>query len=123
MKIGMESLRGLRYKLRMTGIGISGPLYIYGNNMLVIHNTQRPEPMLKKKSNSICYRTVRESVVMGESLTGHIGMNEIVGDLATQVLYGQKRQYMISQLLYDIYTECRQLFIDDSHHDNCRAKQ
>ena len=123
MKIGMESLRGLRYKLRITGIGISGPLYIYGNNMLVIHNTQRPEPMLKKKSNSICYHTVRESVVMGESLTGHIGMNEIVGDLATQVLYGQKRQYMISQLLYDIYTECRQSFIDDSHHDNCHAKQ
>ncbi len=41
MKIGMESLRGLRYKLRMMGVGISGPSYIYGNNMLVIHNTQK----------------------------------------------------------------------------------
>jgi len=122
MKIGMVSLRGLRYKLRMAGIGISGPSYIYGNNMSVIHNTQRPEPMLKKKSNSICYHTIRESVVMGESLMGHIGTNEIIGDLATKVLYGQKWQYMISQLLYDIYTERRQLFIDDSHHDNCLAK-
>ncbi len=54
MKIGMESLRGLRYKLRMMGVGISGPLYIYGDNMLVIHNTQRLESMLKKKINSIC---------------------------------------------------------------------
>ncbi len=122
MKIGMVSLRGLRYKLRVTGIGISGPSYIYGNNMSVIYNTQRPEPMLKKKSNSICYHTIRESVVMGESLTGHIGTNEIVSDLATKVLYGQKRQFMISQLLYDIYTERRQSFIDDSHHDNCLAK-
>jgi hypothetical protein len=85
MKIGMESLRGLCYKLRMMGVGISGPSYMYGNNMSVIHNTQRPESLLKKKSNSICYHAIRESVAMGESLTGHIGMNENVGDLATKV--------------------------------------
>jgi hypothetical protein len=105
MKIGMESLRGLRYKLRMMGVGISGPSYIYGDNMSVIHNTQRPESMLKKKSNLICYHAIRESVAMGESLTGHIGTNENVGDLATKVLYGQKRRYTVSQLLYDIYDD------------------
>ena len=53
MKIGMESLRGLCYKLPLMGVGIAGPLYIYGDNMSVIHNTQRPESMPKKKSNSI----------------------------------------------------------------------
>ena len=30
MKHGMETLRGIRYKLRMMGIPISGPSYIYG---------------------------------------------------------------------------------------------
>ncbi len=60
MKIGMELLRGLQYKLRMMGVGISGPSYIYGDNMLVIPNTQQPESMLKKKSNSICYHAVQE---------------------------------------------------------------
>ena len=89
MKIGMESLRGLRYKLRMMGVGISGPSYIYGNNMSVIHNTQRPESMLKKKSNSICYHAIRESVARGESLTGHIGTNENVGNLATKYCMGR----------------------------------
>ena len=89
----------------MMGVGISGPSYIYGDNMSVIHNTQRPESMLKKKSNSICYHAVRESVAKGESLTGHIGTNENIGDLARKVLYRQKRRYMISQLLYDIYEE------------------
>jgi hypothetical protein len=91
MKMGMESLRGPRYKLLMMGVGISGPSYIYGNNMSVIHNTLRPESMPKKKSNSICYHAIRKSVAMGESLTGHIGTNKNVGDLATKVLYGQKR--------------------------------
>jgi hypothetical protein len=36
---------------------------------------------------------------------GHIGTNKNVGDLAMKVLYGQKRQYMVSQLLYDIYDD------------------
>ena len=67
MKQGMEALRGLRYKL-----AISGPSYIYGDNMSVIHNTQYPESVLKKKSNSICYHTICEAVAMGECVTGHI---------------------------------------------------
>ena len=62
--------------------GISGPSYIYDNNMLVIHNTQRPESMLKKISNSICYHAVRESVAMGESLTGHTGTNKVWAEAA-----------------------------------------
>ena len=49
----METMRGLRYKLRMMGVPITGPTYAYGDNMSVIHNTQRPESTLRKKSNEI----------------------------------------------------------------------
>ena len=105
MKIGMESLRGLRYKLRMMGVPISGPSLIYGDNMSVIHNTQRPESTLKKKNNSIVYHAVRESVAMGESLTGHVGTNNNPADLATKVLYGRKRRNMVSKLLFNIYDD------------------
>ncbi len=87
LKHGMEKLRGLRYKLRMMGVPLTGPSYIYGDNMSVIHNTQRPESTLKMKSNSICYHAVRESVAMGESLTGHIRTEH---NLA--VTFGSKRQ-------------------------------
>lgn len=105
MKIGMESVRGLRYKLRMMGVFIDGPSLIYGDNMSVIHNTQRPESTLKKKSNSIAYHAVRESVAMGESLTGHVGTNDNPADLATKVLYGKKRRNMVLKLLYNIYDD------------------
>jgi hypothetical protein len=40
MKQGMEALQGLRYKLQMMGVSVSGPSYICGDNMSVIHNTQ-----------------------------------------------------------------------------------
>jgi hypothetical protein len=65
MKNGIETTRGLRYKLRMMGVAIDGPTYIYGDNMSVVHNTQRPESVLKKKSNTICYHVVRESAAIG----------------------------------------------------------
>jgi hypothetical protein len=40
LKNGMESVHGLRYKLRMMGVEIAGPTYAYGDNMSIIHNTQ-----------------------------------------------------------------------------------
>jgi hypothetical protein len=82
MKVGMEALRGLRCKLRMMGLPISGLSYIYSDNMSVIHNTQRPGSTLKKKSNSICYHAIREAVAMGECVTGHVPTKENPADLA-----------------------------------------
>ena len=103
MKNGIETLRGLRYKLRMMGIEIDGPSYVYGDNMSVVHNSQRPESTLKKKSNSICYHAVREAVAMGECLIGHVSTHENPADIATKVLPGgQKRDHLIGLVLYDI---------------------
>ena len=64
MKIGMEALWGLQYNMRMAGVPILGPSFIYGDNMSVIYYTQKLESTLKKKSNSICCHAIRESVVM-----------------------------------------------------------
>ena len=105
MKHGIETVRGIRYKLRMMGIRLLGPTYVFGDNMSVIHNTQRPESTLKKKSNSICYHTIRESCAMGESITGHVDSKENCSDVATKVIpSGQLREYLVSKyLLRDIY--------------------
>ncbi len=40
MKLGMEALQGIQYKLLMMGVPIAGPTYAYGITMSVIHNTQ-----------------------------------------------------------------------------------
>ena len=61
IKNGMKTVRGLRSKLRLMGIPIDGPAFVYGDNMSVlVHSTQeRPESMLKKKSNSVRYHYCR----------------------------------------------------------------
>ena len=54
------------------GVMIDVPTYVYGDNMSVIHNTSKPESVLKNKSNSICYHFVREAVAMRECLNTHV---------------------------------------------------
>ena len=102
MKAGMEHLRGIRYKLRMMGVPLSGPSYIYGDNMSVIHNTQRPESTLKKKNNSIFYHALREAVAMGECLTKHIPTKDNLSDMMSKVLYGSKKRGIVEGLMYDV---------------------
>ena len=105
LKNGMEAVRGLHYKLRMMGIPISGPTYSIGDNMSVIHNTQRPESTLKKKSNSICYHACREAVAMGELLTTHIPTTMNPADLATKIIPGGvKRDSLLGMIMHDIST-------------------
>ena len=73
--------------------------------MSVIHNTQQPESTLRKKINSICYHAMKESVAMGESLMIHIPTGDNCADLLMKVLYGRKRRYHVSNLLYNIYDD------------------
>eukprot|EP00970_Alexandrium_tamarense_P011261 scaffold2439_cov163-Alexandrium_tamarense.AAC.1 len=105
MKHGIETVRGIHYKLRMMGIEVDNPTYVYGDNMSVVTNSSKPESQLKKKCNSICYHAVRESVAMGESLVSHIPTDKNPADLMTKTLVGVKRRYLVSKLLYDIYDD------------------
>jgi hypothetical protein len=103
MKNGIETCRGLRYKLRMMGVTLSGPTFVYGDNMSVVHNPQRPESVLKNKSNSICYHAVRESAAMGESIIGYVPSVENPADICTKIVPGgQKRNHLIHLLLHDL---------------------
>ena len=105
MKHGIEKLRGLRYKLRMMGIPLTGPSYIFGDNKSQVTNSTRPESTLKKKCNSICYHAVRESVAMGESAITHFKTGFNFSDLMTKVTHGNKRRRLVGGILYDIYDD------------------
>ena len=105
MKLGVETPWGIRYKLHMMGTPIAEPTYVYGDNMSVIHNTQRPESTLKKKKLSICYHAVRKAVAMGEILTSHVRTKNNFSDFMTKVTYGQKRRHLVGSILFDIYDD------------------
>ena len=62
MKQACEYARGLRHKLRMMGINIPEPTFIFGDNQSVLANTTKPHSTLKKKSLLITYCFIREGV-------------------------------------------------------------
>ena len=80
-----------------------GPSFVVGDNQSVIFNMSRPDSALKKKSNSICYHTVCESVAMGKMLTGHVPSNTNLAHLLTKVLFGSLHRTLVGRIVEDIY--------------------
>ncbi len=95
MKQGIKMLKGLRYKICMIGIPLSGPTYVYGDNKSQVTNSSRPESTLKKKCNSICYHAICESVAMGETLLTHIRTGVNLADFLTKTTSGAKHRKLV----------------------------
>jgi hypothetical protein len=105
MKHGIKTLRGLRYKIPMMGIPLSGPTYIYGDNNFEVTNSSRRKSTLKKKCISICYHAICESVAMGETLLMHIRTGNNLVDFLTKTTSGTKRRKLVSGVIHDIYDD------------------
>ena len=104
MKLCCEYLRGLRYKLRMMGIPVLGPSFIYGDNKSVLANTSIPDSQLKKKSQSIAYHFIREGAAKDEWRTSYVNTHENDADLLTKQLpYGEKRRKFVNRLIHHVY--------------------
>ena len=58
-----EQIISLRYQLRMMGIPIDGPSYMFGDNEGVVKSSTIPEGNLKKRHNANSFHCVREAIV------------------------------------------------------------
>ena len=104
MKLCCEYIRGLRYKLRMMGIAVNLPTFVFGDNQSVLSNTSIPHSKLKKKSSSIAYHFVREGEAKGEWKTTYINTNHNPSDMLSKSLPGgEKRQRFTSFVLHYLY--------------------
>ena len=92
MKVCCEYIRGLRYKLRMMGISINGPAYVFGDNQSVLANTSGPHSVLKKKSSSVAYHFVREGVAKDEWRTTYLNTHLNPSDMLTKSLPGGEKR-------------------------------
>ena len=61
LRICKEQIVALRYKLRMFGVPIDGPVNVFSDNRGVVKNASIPESTLMKKHNSINYHHRRLS--------------------------------------------------------------
>ena len=65
MKVAVEMIEALRYKLCWFGILLDGATSIYCDNEAVYNSARTPESTSKKKHNSIAFHQVREFIASG----------------------------------------------------------
>jgi hypothetical protein len=100
MKVATEMIEGLRYKLRMMGVPLDGPAQVKADNQAVIVNTSKPESMLKKKSNSICYHYVRERCAQRAIEISYEPTKSNLADMLTKIQPGTVRSGLVKCVLY-----------------------
>ena len=104
MKQALEYVRGLRYKLRMFGIPVDEPAFVFGDNKSVLANTTVPGSTIKKKMNSLSYHFIREGCARDEWRTAYVNTLLNCADLLTKPLPpGEKRSLFVKKFLYWIY--------------------
>jgi hypothetical protein len=100
MRIALELIEGLRYKLRMMGIPIDGPTNVFCDNQAVVQNTTAPESTLKKKHTAINYHRVREAVAAEKIRIAKERTETNLSDILTKCLPGPRRRYLAGQILW-----------------------
>ena len=100
MKIAVEQVEALRYKLRMMGIPIEGPANLYCDNESVFKNSSFPESAIKKKHNSIAYHKSRESQAAGSVRVAWIPGTTNPADIFTKLLPGPTLRHLVGMILF-----------------------
>jgi hypothetical protein len=100
MKIAIEQVEALRYKLRMMGIPIAGPCNVFCDNRSVFDNSTKPESVCNKKHNSIAYHRTREAQAAGTVRLAWESGETNCSDLFTKLLPGPRLQTITGMILY-----------------------
>lgn len=100
LKICVELIESLVYKLRMFGIPIEGEARVLCDNESVVKSSSYPESSLKKKHCSVAYHKVRENVAAGKVLIYYEESKWNLADLLTKPLSASKRRPLVQAILH-----------------------
>ena len=104
MKVAVEMIEALRYKLRMFGIpvgdGANNSTAIFCDNQAVYQNTVVPESTLKKKHHSIAYHRCREAVAACTVKIAKQGTEKNLADLFTKRMTAIRRRFLLERWTY-----------------------
>ena len=98
-KIATELTMAMRYRLRMLGMPIEGPVIMFGDNQCVVMNCSLSTSTLKKKHNAIAYHRVREAVAAGLINLAHVSTKDNIADIMTKPLGPQQHYPLMSKFL------------------------
>jgi hypothetical protein len=100
MRIAVELIKSLRFKLHMFCIPIDGPTNVYCDNEAVTKNSFFPESTLKKKHNSIAYHHIREAVAAGTIQVTKEDEKTNLADVLTKLLPQATKDFLCNRFMY-----------------------
>ena len=96
----VEQIIDLRYTLRMLGVPLDGPAWMFGDNESVITSSTIPHSALKKRHEALAYHKVREAVASGIIYFCKIDGKENPADLLTTFRSHTRAWPLIKPLLF-----------------------
>ena len=102
MKVCVETIQQLRFKLRMFGIPMidDEPSYVLCDNESVVNNSTKVESTLNKKHSSVAYHYVRWAVAARIISVAWIPTGENLADALTKRLSETSRDYLFGNWMY-----------------------
>jgi hypothetical protein len=100
MRIAVELIEALRYKLRMFGVPLDGPTNVFCDNEAVTKNATIPESTLKKKHNSIAYHRTREAVAAETIRVAKEDGVTNLADVLTKLLPQATKDFLCDRFMY-----------------------
>ena len=100
IKVAVEVIEGMRYKLRIFGIPIDSPTNVYCDNEAVYKNIVIPKSTLKKKHHSITYHRCREAVATKTIRVAKQGIMKNLANLFTKILTALRRLFLLERFTY-----------------------
>ena len=99
-RIAVELVMEIRYKLRMLGVPVEGPAWLFGDNLSMIKSTTIPSSTLKMKHNAIAYHRIREAIASGIVHLQHVNSTENLADILTKPLGHQAHFKLMKPVLF-----------------------
>ena len=98
-RLATDQLVDLRYTLRMLGVPLDGPAWMFGDNQSVITSSNLPHSPLTKRHNALAYHRVREAIAAKMMHFIHIDGKENPADVMTKFLPWATARAFIEPLL------------------------
>ncbi|MGH3053704.1 MAG: Ty1/Copia family ribonuclease HI, partial [Gaiellaceae bacterium] len=100
LRIAVELIEGLRYKIRMLGVPLLGPANGFCDNQSVVINSTWPDSTLKKKHNSISYHKVRECIAAKIIRLAKEDGTTNLADILTKSLSAPRAKFLCARIMY-----------------------
>jgi hypothetical protein len=96
-----EQTMDVRYTLRMLGVPVEGPSYMFGDNASVITSSTIPHSALGKRHNALSYHRVREAIAAGVLCLFHMDGKHNPADILTKFKPHHEAWPLVQPLLFE----------------------